>query len=243
MALPADLRAVEVSDERSELARETLALIQEAIGDVQPLGDLLSELEETRLGLPAGGRYHLLALLDPTGAPVAAAAGIYLEAVNAGFVTYLAVRADQRRRRLGRKLREFLIEAFRGEALRARGEELAWTVGEVRSNSPWLRTLVRSGRAIPFDLSYFHPWMSLRSEGRYVLYRQPSGDPRRELPPDEVMRLVYGIWRRAYRVRYPTQSETFCYMLRQVEDRETVGVHADFAALMAHGAEGKAGAV
>jgi GNAT superfamily N-acetyltransferase len=231
VALPADLRAVEVNDERAPLARETLALIHEAIGDVQPTDDLLSELEETRRGLPAGGRYHLLALLDPDGAPVAAAAGIYLEAVNAGFVTYLAVRADQRRRRLGRKIREFLIDDFRAEARRARGEELAWTVGEVRRTSPWLRTLVRGGKAIPFDLSYFHPWMPLRSEGRYVLYRQPAGDARRELPADEVTRLVYGIWRRAYRVRYPTQSETFCYMLRQMEARETVGFHPDFADL------------
>lgn len=228
MKLPADLRATVVDDERVPLARETIALIQEAIGDVQPTSDLLSELEEARRGLPSGGRYHMLALLDPGGAPVAAAAGIYLEALNAGFVTYLAVRADQRRRRLGRRIREFLIDAFRAEARRTRGEELAWTVGEVRRTSPWLRTLVRSGQAIPFDLGYFHPWMPMRSKGRYVLYREPAADARREIPAEEVLRLVYGIWRRAYRVRYPTQSETFCYMLRQLEGRELVGADPEF---------------
>ncbi|HEX2190480.1 MAG TPA: GNAT family N-acetyltransferase [Longimicrobiaceae bacterium] len=238
MKLPADLRAVEVADERAPLARETILLLQEAIGDVQPTTDLLSELEESRRGLPAGGRYHLLALVDPAGAPLAAAAGIYLEGVNAGFVTYLAVRPDQRRRRLGRKLREFLIEAFRGEARRVRGEELAWTVGEVRRTSPWLRTLVRSGQAIPFHLGYFHPWMPLRSEGRYVLYRQPAGDTRLELPAEEVLRLLYGIWQRAYRVRYPTQSETFCHMLRQLEERGVIGADPEFAPLM----RGEAGA-
>lgn len=235
MKLPADLRAAEVDDERDPLARETILLIQEAIGDVQPMADLLSELEEARRGLPSGGRYHMLALVDPAGAPVAAAAGIYLEGVNAGFVTYLAVRADQRRRRLGRKIREFLVDSFRAEALETRGEELAWTVGEVRRASPWLRTLVRTGQAIPFHLSYFHPWMPLRSAGRYVLYRQPAGDARRELPADEVLRLVYGIWRRAYRVRYPTRSETFCHMLRQLEERDPVGADPEFAHLMGGG--------
>lgn len=238
MKLPADLRAVEVADERSGLARATLDLIHEAIGDVQPTADLLAELEERRRGLPSGGCYHLLALVNPEGDPVAAAAGVYLEASNAGFVTYLAVRPDQRRRRLGRKLRDFLIEAFRGEALRTRGEALAFTVGEVRHNSPWLRTLVREGRVIPFDFGYFHPWMPLRSEGRYVLYREPDGDTRRELPADEVLRLVYGIWRRSYRIRFPTQSETFCHMLRGLEGRDGVGFHVDFLHLL----EEKAGA-
>ncbi|MEW5928989.1 MAG: hypothetical protein AB1941_16130 [Gemmatimonadota bacterium] len=234
--LPPDLRAVEVDDERTPLARATLELIHEAIGDVQPTADLLTEVEEARRGLPSGGRYHLLALVDPEGAPVAAAAGVYLEASNAGFVTYLAVRADQRRRKLGRKLRDFLIGDFREEALRVRGEALAWTVGEVRHSSPWLRTLVREGRVVPFDFGYFHPWMPLRSEGRYVLYREPDADARRTLPAQEVLKLVFGIWRRAYRIRYPTQSETFCYMLRQLEAQGTVGFHPDFAELV-EGAE------
>jgi GNAT superfamily N-acetyltransferase len=237
MELPADLRVVKVNDERDPLARATISLIQEAIGDVQPTSDLLAELEERRRGLPSGGCYHLLALVDPEGEPVAAAAGVYLEASNAGFVTYLAVRADQRRRQLGRRLRDHLIEAFRAEALRARGEALAWTVGEVRHTSPWLRTLVREGRVVPFDFGYFHPWMPLRSEGRYVLYREPDGDARRALPSQEVLRLVFGIWRRAYRIRYPTQSETFCYMLRQLEAQRTVGFHVDFADV-AGGSEG-----
>lgn len=216
-------RVVELADEREPLALEVIELIRHAIGDVQPTDDLLSELEEKRRALPAGGDYHLLALVDGGGHPLAAAAGVYLEAVNAGFVTYLAVRSDQRRRRLGHGLRRHLIENFRREALRKRGEDLAWTVGEVRRGSPWLRTLVRGGRAVPFDLRYFHPWMSRRSEGSYVLYREPVADPRRELPTHEVAGLLYDIWRRAYRIRYPLQSDTFCYMLRQLEGRESVG--------------------
>ncbi|HEX2091106.1 MAG TPA: GNAT family N-acetyltransferase [Longimicrobiaceae bacterium] len=222
-------RVVELRDERESLAHAALELIAESIWDVQPARDLLSELEECRRGLPSGGDYHLLALLDGGEQPVAAAAGVYLDAVNAGFVTYLAVREAQRGRRLGRELRRHLVEAFRTEARRKGHGDLAWTVGEVRRESPWLRTLVREGRAVPFDFPYFHPWMPRRAENRYVLYREPLGDTRAEIPSEEVLRLVYGIWRRAYRIRFPTQSETFCYMLQQLEGRDTVGVHPDFS--------------
>lgn len=224
-----DLVAVRVTDERNPIARPALELIRDAIGDVQPIADLLSELEEDRRDLPTGGDYHLVVYPDGEGTPLAAAAGIYLQAVNAGFVSYLAVRPDQRRRRLGRRLRAWLVESFRDDARRLRGEELAWTVGEVRRNSPWLRTLVRDGRAIPFDVPYFHPWMPLSAKGRYVLYREPVADSRRELPAHEVERLLFTIWRRAYRIRYPLQSEVFRFMVDDLAEREMVGADPTFA--------------
>jgi hypothetical protein len=70
--------------------------------------------------------------------------------------------------------------------------------------------------------------MHRRSEGRYVLYREPVADARRELSADEVVRLVYAIWRRAYRIRFPLQSDTFCYMVDSLESRGTIGTHPDF---------------
>lgn len=224
-----ELRTVEVTDERDPLAAAAIELIRTAIGDVQPASDLLSEVEECRRGFPSHGDYHLLALVDGACEPVAAAAGVYLQAVNAGFVTYLAVREDMRDRQLGRELRAELVGCFARDAWRTHGRELAWTVGEVRRESQWLRTLIRDGRAIPFDLGYFHPWMPLRAEGRYVLYREPVGDRRAEIPAREVECLLFAIWRRAYRIRYPLQSETFCYMLRQFDGRETVGADPAFA--------------
>ena len=51
------------------------------------------------------------------------------------------------------------MDAFRADARRTAGEELAWVVGEVRRESRWLATLVDSGGAIPFDVGYFHPWL------------------------------------------------------------------------------------
>jgi hypothetical protein len=224
-----ELRVVAIDDERVPLARETLELISESIGDVQPVDDLLSELEECRRGMSTGGDYHLLAMIDGDGRPAAAAAGIYLEAVNAGFITYLAVRSDVRGMFLGRGLRAHLVEAIRQESQRKTGGDPLWVVGEVKRQSPWLRTLVSAGEAIPFAFPYFHPWMPRRSEGRYVLYREPMADARPTLPADEVVRLVYAIWRRAYRIRFPLQSETFCYMIQQLESAVTIGTHADFA--------------
>lgn len=222
-------RIVPVEDERSPLAREALELIAYCIGDVQPVNDLLSEVEERRRGMPTGGDYHLLAMLDAKDAVTGAAAGIYLSTVNAGFVTYLAVRPELRGQRLGRHLRRELVNSVRAEAQRKTGADPAWMVGEVRRESPWLRTLVSARRAIPFDFPYFHPWMPLRSEGRYVLYRQPLADPRTELPSDEVVGLVYAIWRRAYRIRFPLQSETFRYMMDRLQAAGTIGADPEFA--------------
>jgi GNAT superfamily N-acetyltransferase len=228
LADDADGQVVEIRDERDPLARAALDLISHAIWDVQPVEDLLSELEECRRDLPSGGEHHLIALVGNE-TPLAAVAGVYLEAVNAGFITYLAVHEEERGRLLGRRLRQHLVDTFRRDAAR-RGQDLAWTVGEVRRESPWLQTLVSHGQAIPFDFSYFHPWQARRTEGRYVLYREPVTDPRAELPGHEVLQLVYAIWRCAYRVRFPLQSATFTYMVDQLESRDSVGVDPSFAA-------------
>lgn len=224
-----EMRVVVVDDERTPLATAALELIATAIGDVQPVNDLLSEIEERRRGMPSAGDAHLLAMVDGRGRAAAAAAGIYLETVDAGFITYLAVRPELRGQRVGRGLRRHLVEAIRAEARGKHGADPAWVVGEVRSGSPWLQTLVVAGEAIPFDFPYFHPWMPRRSEGRYVLYREPLADARAELPAQEVVRLVYAIWRRAYRIRFPLQSETFCYMIDRLESSGSIGAHPDFA--------------
>jgi GNAT superfamily N-acetyltransferase len=223
-------RVMMVEDERTPLATEALELISHSIGDVQPVNDLLSEVEERRRGMPSGGDYHLLAMVDDAGRAAAAAAGIYLEGVNAGFITYLAVRQDLRGALLGRGLRRHLVDSIRDEARRKHGADPAWVVGEVRRGSPWLQTLVGAGKVIPFDFPYFHPWMSRRSEGRYVLYREPLADARPVLEADEVVRLVYAIWRRAYRIRFPLQSETFCYMIDRIKSAGTIGADPEFAA-------------
>ncbi len=212
-------RVVAVTDERSTLARASIALLQDAIGDVHPASYLLRELEETRQRRAPGGDYSLLAMPDVNGEPMAAVAGVYLEAVHAGFVSYLAVREDQRGLGLGRMMRQHLVEAFRGQARQATGGELGRVLGEVQRESPWLSMLMREGRVVRLDVPYFHPWMSRRWEGYYVLYLEPLADRRTALPARELERLVDAVWRRAYRISNPEDWDTWRYMIQNLRQR------------------------
>jgi ribosomal protein S18 acetylase RimI-like enzyme len=221
-----DLQVVRVEDERTQLAREALELIADSFPphDRQPIDQLAMEITERRLGLLTTYDFHLFAAVDEAGHVLGIAAGVYLGGVNAGFVTYLAVRREAREMHLGRRLRTRLIDAFRAGARQLEWEDLAWVVGEVRLESPWLRRLVRDKAVIPFDLRYFHPGVDTEGpDEEWVLYRQPVADTREELPSAEVARLLYAIWRRAYRVRWPLQRPGFQSMLREVQSRETIG--------------------
>jgi GNAT superfamily N-acetyltransferase len=223
-----DIRIIEVEDEREPVAREALELIREAFPphERQPLDQIAMEVAEKRLGLLTFYDFHLLSALSGEGQTMAISAGVYLGGVNAGFVTYLAVRPGNRGKHLGRRMRVRLVEAFRADARAAGFDDLAWVVGEVRLENPWLRRLVRERAAIPFDLTYLHPGVDPGEEGEdWVLYRQPIGDERVELPVVEVRRLLYAIWRRAYRVRWPLERPGFRAMLEEMEDRSTLGAH------------------
>lgn len=228
--LPEGMRIDEVEDERTTVAEAALRVIAASFppGEVHPLEELRMEVAETRLGLLNFYDFHLLALRDAAGAVVGAGAGVYLAGVNAGLVTYLATRPEVRGRRLGREVRAHLVERFQADARRAEWETLHWVLGEVRRDSPWLRRLVRVGSAVPFDLTYFHPGQSPDAATPYVLYREPVGDHRRALPADEVRRILYAVWRRGYRVRYPLARAAFQRMLEELEGREEVGPHPDF---------------
>ena len=230
-------RIVEITDEREPYAEEALSLIAESFPPYErhSLSDLRSQLAEKRLDLLTGYDFHLMTMIDATGRVTAVAIGIYLASINAGVVMYLAVRGDQRGRRLGRRVRTALVGAFLVDARRrGRFEELAWVLGEVSMDSRWLHNLVRHGGAIPFHLTYYHPGMSPGSEHPpYVLYREPVGDTREELPATLVRQILYGVWRRAYRIRYPLQQEAFRVMLRELEVRDPVGAHPEVLRLAA----------
>ncbi|HSK18722.1 MAG TPA: GNAT family N-acetyltransferase [Longimicrobiales bacterium] len=230
-----EVRIFEIRDEREPMAEAALAVIADmfAAHERQPLAELRSELAERRLGMLSGYNFHLLtALYDDDETPAGTIAGLYLDGVNAGFITYLAVRRQHRGRRLARLLRPRLIEVFRADARREEYDDLAWVLGEVRADSPWLRRLVRTRGAIPFDIRYYHPGMSLDSDERYILYRQPIGDKRQELPVELVRRTLFAIYRRGYRVRYPLNRDIFNNMLEQLEGRDYIGVHPDYRELL-----------
>lgn len=224
-------RIVEILDEREPLATEAVRVIAEVFPpeDRQSTAELLSEIAEKRLGLLGFSAYHVLTAVDHDGSVMGTVTGVYLDGINAGFVTYLGVRSRYQGRQIARRMRTRLVEVFRDDALRAGWPELAWVIGEVRTESPWLRRLVRQRGAIAFDLTYYHPGMIPgASDAEFTLYRQPVGDQRAELPSTEVGRILYAIWRRAYRVRYPLQRDGFRLMLQDLEERETVGLDPRF---------------
>jgi ribosomal protein S18 acetylase RimI-like enzyme len=224
-----DISIVEVLDEREPLAESALGLIGGAFepADRQPLSELTSEIAEKRMGFAAD--FHLLAALARDGAVLGTVAGIYLEGVNAGFVTYLTVAPEQRGQQLAPDLRSSLVEVFRSDARGAGREDLAWVVGEVRADSNWLRRLAATREAIVFDVDYMRPGTDpAAGDPAYVLYRQPVGDNSSALPVPVMRRLLYAIYRRGYRVRHPLQNIAFRAMLDELDGRETVGEHPDF---------------
>lgn len=229
---PTPGRIVEVTDERTPIAGAAMLLLEATFdrGPWQPLVELRSEIAEKRLGLLAAYDFHLFAALDEGDQVTGTAVGVYLEGVNAGFITYLAVHAEHRGRKIARALRGALVDRIRVDARASDWDELAWVLGEVRHDNPWLRRLVRERGVIPFDLEYYHPGVEpAETATRYVLYRQPVGDRREELPVQLVRRVLYSIYRRAYRVTYPLRSAPFRNMLQQLEGLTSVGVHPAFA--------------
>lgn len=216
----------EIEDERTPLALRALGLIEELFPPVdrQPLAEIAMEIAEKRLDVRPASDFHMFVAHTPEGEATAVVVGVYLRGVNAGFVSYLAVRPEFRTRELGRRLRTRLVGAFGDDARRAGRPELAWVVGEVRRKSPWLRRLVRERGAVPFNLEYFHPGISpATADARWVLYRQPVADRREEMSATEVRRVLYAVWRRVYRVRYPLEHPGFAAMFAELDGRRRIG--------------------
>jgi ribosomal protein S18 acetylase RimI-like enzyme len=230
-------RIIEETDERSPRVRAALALIESTFErpDRQSVAELRSELEEKRLGLLSAYDFHMLTAAEPAGSRAAPGTagrsderaenvlgtivGAYLEGVNSGFITLLAVRPESRGRRVAQRLRATLFEAFRANARNAGHDDLDFVLGEVRSASPWLKRLLRTG-AIAIDVTYYHPGMSPRADGpEFTLYAQPVGGTAADLDTDRVRRTIYAIYRRAYRVRYPLERPGFRSMLEELASR------------------------
>jgi GNAT superfamily N-acetyltransferase len=221
-----DFQIVEVTDERTPMADAALGLIGELFDprDRQPLSELRMEIAEKRLSLLAAYDCHCFAAADDQGSVAGMAMGVYLAGVNAGFVSYLAARPEYRGQQLGHLLRGRLVEALRRNARLAGQNDLAWVLGEVRRGSPWLARLVRERGALPFDVEYFHPGIGPGAAGgRWVLYRQPVTDHRELLPAEEVRRVLFALYRRVYRIRYPLEHPGFAAMLVELAEQGSGG--------------------
>jgi GNAT superfamily N-acetyltransferase len=219
----------DVRDERDPIAHGALKLIERSFPprERQPLAQIAMEVAEKRLGLLTSPDFHLLAATSSDGAVMGIASGVYLGGLQSGFISYLAVDPDYRDLQLGKQLRARLVDAFRQDADDRDHGELKAVVGEVRLDSPWLQRLVRDRAVLPLDFDYYHAGEdpSLVDSG-WILYREPIGDERMELPVGELRQLLYAIWRRAYRMRWPLDSPAFKVMLEELEGRDMIGAHA-----------------
>lgn len=152
------------------------------------------------------------------------ATGSYIGSLNVGVIGYLAVTNGLRSRGLGPRLRERLRHAFDVDARRMHGHGVDAIVGEVEAHNPWLARLVRYYDAIPLDLPYYQPPVRpTEPDVPLVLYYQPLRRRVTRLPATEVRRLVYAIWRRAYRITAPLEHLRFQKMLEALEGRRWVG--------------------
>lgn len=166
--------------------------------------------------------WHLL-VAERRGRILGVATGTYLGNANIGVIGYLAVHADARGLGLGPRLRRRLTTAFRRDAKRIRGQELAGVVGEVRHDNPWLRHLMRRTAVIALDFAYVQP--GLRRGERpvpFTFYYEGIGTRRRHLAGAELRRLLYTIWRRVYRIARPMASPAFRRMMDELAGRRIV---------------------
>ena len=218
------LRIREIQTEADPAWRRAYRLLARVFprSEMMPQSAWTHVMRERNAGVWADLSWHLF-VAEYRGRTVGAATGAYLGNVNVGLVGYVAVTARARSYGIGPRLRWALRLAFQRDAHRLTGRLLEAMVGEVRPDNPWLRRLLQGG-AIALDLPYHQP--SLRRRGKdvpLVLYYQSLRAPRRSIAVTEVRRLLYTIWRRAYRVPKPLARPAFRRMLHALEGRERIG--------------------
>lgn len=168
-------------------------------------------------------RWHLV-IGEEAGRVIGVATGTYLGNVNTGVIGYLAVARSARQLGVGPKLRARLRTLFERDARQIRGLPLQAVVGEVRSDNPWLRTLIRAKRVLALDFPYFQPQLR-RSEGPVplVFYYESCHRVRRRLSAAMIRRLLYTIWRRLYRIGRPLSDPAFRKNLQGLSNRRSIG--------------------
>ncbi len=194
-----------------------------AAAEMMPLGDWAQTLREREQGLWTDIAWHLL-VVERDGKPVGAASGTYLGNLNIGVVGYVAVIPVARALGLGPRLRRRLRAAFERDARRLRERPLEAIIGEVREDNPWLRSLVKRQGALALDLPYYQPALGAGGEAvPLVLYYEPLNRPRRSLGAAELRRLLYTLFRRAYRIPRPLTHPAFRRMLKALSGRRRIG--------------------
>jgi len=213
-----------VSDHRSPLFSGALRLYNRVFPAEERIDRryFAQILEEKRLGVLFPFNLHFL-VARVGDRVVGLSTGSFLALVNVGFVGYLAVAPGTTGARVGSRLRARLVREFRRDARAAGHGELFGVMGEVEAANPWLRHLARDG-ALALDLDYRQPSLG---EGQphvpLVLYLEGVGRRLASVPTDRVRGLLYAIYRRIYRIRFPLRHPAMKHMLRQLAGRRRVG--------------------
>lgn len=218
------VRISAISSVRDPLFRRAFSLYSSIFPPSERIGReyFRNLFEEKRLGLLTPFNFHFL--VAHQGHRVAGfISGTYLAIANLGFVGYLAVRPSDAGRLVGSRLRQRLVQLVQRDALAAGHSGLRGMMGEVEEGNPWLERMCRRG-ALALDLHYFQPSTDGTAVVPLVLYLQPaSGRKVRSLPASALRRVLYAIYRRLYRIRFPLRQPEFRRMLRELEGRARVG--------------------
>ncbi len=180
-------------------------------------------LREKRQGFLFPFNVHFL-VARKNGRVVGLATGSYLSVANVGFVGYLASQPKLKGERIGSRLRARLITEIRRDARASGQKDLEAIMGEVEPGNPWLKYLVRSRGALALDLDYRQP--ALRHGGpavSLVLYFEPIEGSVSRLSVRRVRSILYSIFRRVYRVRFPLRDPSLRRILRSLHGRRFVG--------------------
>ncbi len=219
------IRVREIRSSRDPAFAAAHALLRRIFpkSEMMPRRSWVQVLREREQGLWTDLNWHLFVALREGGV-IGAASGSYLGNVNVGVIGYVAVDAAARAAGFGPRLRRALVRAFTRDARDVNGTTLRAVVGEVHADNPWLRVLVSRHHALALDFPYYQPALHRTEKGvPLVMYYEPIGARRRWLSAGEVRRLLYTMWRRAYRVPSPLKDANFRRMLRALDGRRRIG--------------------
>lgn len=205
--------------------RRAYAILQRSFpsSELVKVADFMRTFRERAAGVWTDFLWHMV-VGERGQSLLGCATGSYLGSLNIGVIGYLAVKNGLRSHGLGPRLRERLRHAFDVDARRMHGHGVDAIVGEVEAHNPWLARLVRYYGAIPLDLPYYQPQVRpTEPDVPLVLYYQPLRRGVKRLPEADVRRLLYAIWRRAYRISAPLEHAHFRKMLEALDGRRWIG--------------------
>lgn len=223
-------RLREITTPADPLVRDAYRLLRKTFHKHERV--LLSEwkatLQERAGNVWTDFTWHLV-IAEREGRVVGLATGTYLGNVNVAVIGYLAIDRVVRAAGLGTRLRSRLRDAFRRDARQLVGRDLDAVLGEVSADNPWLAALSRKPGVLVLNMPYFQPRLYPGDQpSSFVLYYESMGRPRRWIPASELRRILYAIWRRAYRISRPLERPAFRRMLKALEGRRRIGPHPDY---------------